>query len=292
MKLLLKSAALAALLSATALSPAAFAEAPPSVAAPATDGRLIAIDGSNNFRDIGGYKTTDGREVRRGLVFRSGAMNHLTPAGFAQLKALGIQTNVDFRSTDERAKAPVNWPAGQGVVAYTTDYKMDMSSFGKLFASGNITAETVRAAMAEGYRDTPFYFAPQYRLMIRQIIEGRTGLVYNCTAGKDRTGVGTAILLTLLGVPRETVTQDYLLSNTYFKPEMTRSAADKDDPQMAMFMRLPADVQQALMGVDKSYLDASFAAINEREGGWDRYVRDDLGLSATDVAALKTRLLK
>lgn len=291
MKLLLKSAALAAILSSAALSPVAFAEAP-AAATPSTDGRLVAIDGSNNFRDIGGYKTTDGREVRKGLVFRSGAMNHVTPAGFAQMKAMGIQTNVDFRSTDERTKAPVNWPAGQGVVAYTTDYKMDMSSFGKLFAGGEITAEKTRAAMAEGYRDTPFYFAPQYRLMIRQIIEGRTGLVYNCTAGKDRTGVGTAVLLTLLGVPRDVVTQDYLLSNQYFKPEMARSASDKEDPQMAMFMRLPADVQKALMGVDASYLDAAFSAIETREGGWDRYVREDLGLTAADVEALKARLLK
>uniref|UniRef100_UPI002601A6F4 tyrosine-protein phosphatase n=1 Tax=Asticcacaulis sp. TaxID=1872648 RepID=UPI002601A6F4 len=223
--------------------------------------------------------------------YRSAAMNRITPAGFAQLKALGIKTNVDFRATQERASAPAVWPADMKVAVYSQDYDMDMTPFMAFFQKGNVTAEETRAMMAGFYRDAPFKFAGQYKRLMRLIIDGETPLVYNCSAGKDRTGVATALILTILGVPRTTVTEDYLLSNRYYTPDMPK-AGEKEDPMMAAFRRLPPEVVQALMGVDARYLDAAFAAIDSREGGWERYVREDLGLSAADVAALKTRLLK
>ena len=113
-------------------------------------------------------------------------------------------------------------------------------------------------------------------------------MVFNCSAGQDRTGVAAALILTLVGVPRETVTQDYLLSNTYYKPAAKPGA---EDPAVAMFRRLPPDVVQALMGVDARYLDAAFAAIEAREGGWKRYVEQDLGLTSADLALLRAKLL-
>jgi protein-tyrosine phosphatase len=269
------------------MAPVAYAE---TTAAVATPSRLIPVEGSNNFRDIGGYKTADGREVKWGILYRSAAMNRITPAGFAQLKALGIKTNVDFRATQERASAPAVWPAEMKVAVYSQDYDMDMTPFMAFFQKGNVTAEETRAMMAGFYADAPFKFAGQYKRLMRLILDGETPLVYNCSAGKDRTGVATALILTILGVPRGTVTEDYLLSNRYYTPDMPK-AGEKEDPMMAAFRRLPPDVVQALMGVDARYLDAAFDAIEAREGGWERYVREDLGLSAADVAALKTRLL-
>jgi protein-tyrosine phosphatase len=145
--------------------------------------------------------------------------------------------------------------------------------------------------MATFYKDAPFKFAGQYKRMLRLILDGQTPMIYNCSAGKDRTGVATALILTLLGVPRETVIEDYLLSNQYYKPEMPK-AGEKEDPMMAAFRRLPPDVIQALMGVERMYLEAAFEAIETREGGWDRYVREDLGLTAADQEKLKALLLK
>lgn len=273
-----------------AVAPQAVAQASTPVAVEARS-RLIAIEGSNNFRDIGGYKTADGREVKWGILYRSAAMNRITPAGFGQLKALGIKTNVDFRATQERASAPAVWPADMKVAVYSQDYDMDMTPFMAFFQKGTVTADDTRAMMAGFYADAPFKFADQYKRLMRLIIDGETPLVYNCSAGKDRTGVATALILTILGVPRATVTEDYLLSNRYYTPDMPK-AGEKEDPMMAAFRRLPPDVVQALMGVDARYLDAAFAAIEAREGGWDRYVREDLGLSAADVTTLKTRLLQ
>lgn len=286
MKKLFPLMALVALTTAP-MAPVAYAE---TTAAVATPSRLIPVEGSNNFRDIGGYKTADGREVKWGILYRSAAMNRITPAGFAQMKALGIKTNVDFRATQERTSAPTVWPADMKVAVYSQDYDMDMTPFMAFFQKGNVTAEETRAMMAVFYADAPFKFAGQYKRLMRLILDGETPLVYNCSAGKDRTGVATALILTILGVPRGTVTEDYLLSNRYYTPDMPK-AGEKEDPMMAAFRRVPPDVVQALMGVDARYLDAAFAAIEAREGGWERYVREDLGLSAADVAALKTRLL-
>ncbi|UDF05662.1 tyrosine-protein phosphatase [Asticcacaulis sp. AND118] len=288
MKTLLKSAALAALLSAASMAPTTWAQTVPAAEAPS---RLIAIEGSNNFRDLGGYKTADGRELKWGVLYRSAAMHRITPKGFEQLRARGIKTNIDFRATQERRAAPAVWPADMKVAVYTQDYDLDMTPFMAFFQKGNVTAEETRHMMAGFYRQAPFSFADQYKRMLRLIIDGETPMVYNCSAGKDRTGVATALILTLVGVPRATVTEDYLLSNRYYTPDVPK-AGEQEDPQTAAFRRLPPDVLQALMGVDASYLDAAFAAIETREGGWDRYVREDLGLTAGDVEALKARLLK
>ncbi|ESQ76883.1 tyrosine-protein phosphatase [Asticcacaulis sp. YBE204] len=289
MKLRLKSVAAAALLSTASFAPIAFAQTPAATAE--AQPRLIAIEGGNNFRDLGGYKTTDGHEVKWGVLYRSAAMNRITPKGFDELRQRGIKTNVDFRATQERQGAPMVWPADMGVTVYAQDYDMDTTPFMAFFAQKDVTAEQTRAMMATFYRDAPFKFAGQYKRLLRLIIDGDTPLVYNCSAGKDRTGVATALILTLVGVPRATVTEDYLLSNRYYKPEIPAAGA-KEDPQMAAFRRLPPEVLQALMGVDARYLDAAFAAINEREGGWQRYVREDLGLTAEDEVKLKARLLK
>ncbi|MDC7677192.1 tyrosine-protein phosphatase [Asticcacaulis machinosus] len=283
---LLKSVALAALLMGT-VAGQAFALSPaPSVAT----NRVVGIDGANNFRDIGGYKTSDGREVKWGIIYRSAAMNKITPTGFDQLRALGIKTNVDFRATQERQSTPMVWPADMKVTVYSQDYDMDMTPFMAFFRQKDVTAEQTKAMMATFYRDAPFKFAGQYKRMLRLIIDGQTPMIYNCSAGKDRTGVATALILTLLSVPRETVIEDYLLSNQYYKPEMPK-AGDKPDPMYAAFSRLPPEVVQALMGVDRTYLEAAFAEIEAR-GGWERYVREDLGLTAADEAKLKTLLLK
>lgn len=292
MKKLLQSVALSVLLLGASVAPTVvLAQAAPK-AAPAIErlenGHVLAIEGVSNFRDLGGYKTVDGHTTRPGLVFRSSEMSHVTPQGFAQLKSLGLRTNVDLRSTDERTKQPIAWPADMGVKVHQVDYPMDMAPFMALFSKGNVTAEDTRGLMTGFYKDLPFTFAPQYGNLVRQIIDDKAPVVFNCSAGKDRTGFGAAVILTLVGVPRETVTKDYLLSNTYYRPVVRPG---EDDAASAMYKRLSPEVVQALMGVDARYLESAFAAIDAREGGWQGYVEKDLRLTPADIAKLKAKLL-
>ena len=252
---------------------------------------VVAIDGGNNFRDIGGYTTTDGHMTKWGMIYRSAAMNNVTPKGFEHMQALGIHTNFDFRSTDERTQAPVNFPTEMNVDVHAVDYKMDMKPFMTAFSSGHITGEQARSLMANFYKDLPFSFAAQYKDMLRAIINGHTPIVYNCSAGKDRTGMASAIILTLVGVPRETVMSDYLLSNKYYVPQQPKPG-QAIDRSIAFFMSMPKDVQAAMMGVDASYLNSAFASIEARDGGWNRYVHEDLGLSDEDIVTLKAKFLQ
>jgi protein-tyrosine phosphatase len=277
----------AALLAGTA-APLAARQATAPAATQEAPTRLLPLEGGQNFRDIGGYRTADGRTVKWGTVFRSGTMTKLTDADFRYLAGKGLKTVVDLRSTSERKKEPVAWTLPGAPQVHQKDYEIDYSMMASLAKPG-LTGAEARAVMASFYREVPKTFAEQYRVIFAELLGGDTPLAFNCSAGKDRTGVAAALLLTVLGVPRETVIADYLLSNETFKP--VESEADKNDPQMMFFARLPADVRQALMGVDRSYIEAAFATIDGWPGGAEAYYRDQLGLDAKAIAALRDKML-
>jgi len=271
-----------------ATGPAAFAAGATGAANLATQqahSRLLPLQGGQNFRDLGGYRTVDGRIVRWGLLFRSGAMNGLTPADFDYLGKLGIRTVCDFRSTDERNAAPVRWPGDVAPRIFADDYEMDMAGL-DFTAAVHWTSEQARAAMAQTYPRLLDTFNGQYRRMFAQLLAGNVPLAFNCSAGKDRTGVAAALILTALGVPRETVIDDYLLSNRYFDP---RKAMTVDDPASQAWRKLPPAVLQAFMGVDRSYIEAVFRVIDAHPGGAEAYLRDRLGLGPAALARLRQR---
>jgi protein-tyrosine phosphatase len=252
--------------------------------------RLLPLEGGVNFRDLGGYRTIDGKDVAWGKIYRSAVMSGLTAADYQYLGDLGIGAICDFRANDERAREPVNWPAGMNMKVLTRDYKLDMAPLMAVFGSGDISEDKTRAAMASFYGELPFTFAPQFKEMFGELLKGEAPLAFNCSAGKDRTGMAAALVLSALGVPRETVIEDYLLSNRYYKPKPPQPGA-APDPTMAMFARLPPDVIKALMGVDRRYIEASFAAIDAK-GGMDRYLREDIGLGPNELARLRTLYLR
>lgn len=279
-------ALIAAALPFAAVTYAQVAQPKPATAAPATHQRVIPLEGGQNFRDLGGYRTSDGHSVKWNVLYRSGAMNDLTLRDYEALRARGIRTVCDFRDTRERAAAPVKWPANAKPTIFADDYEMD-SNFRALMEPG-LTGEQAATVMAAGYRDMPFRFAGQYKRMFAQLAAGNAPLAFNCSAGKDRTGIAAALLLTALGVPYATVTQDYLLSNQYFKPRQMKA-----DAQTAAFMkRISPDALKAMMGVDKRYLDAAFDAIRSRPGGLDGYYRNDLGMDDAMKKALRARYLE
>lgn len=126
--------------------------------------------------------------------------------------------------------------------------------------------------------------------MFAALLEGDTPLAFNCSAGKDRTGLAAALILTALGVPRETIIEDYLLSNRYYKPKPPKPGASPD-PTAALLARMPPEVTQALMGVDRRYIEASFEAIDAK-GGIGRFLKDDLALETNEIARLRSLYLK
>jgi protein-tyrosine phosphatase len=251
--------------------------------------RVLPLEGGMNFRDLGGYRTGDGQMVGWGQLYRSAAMAGLTADDFRYLGGLGIGTVCDFRANEERASAPTGWPADVKPRILTRDYALDMGPLMAAFTSGGITAEKARLAMAEFYKQLPWEHKDQFAEMFGELLAGRAPLAFNCSAGKDRTGMAAVLLLSALGVPRETAVADYLLSNTYYRPKPPAPGA-KLDATSAALARLPADVLQVLMSVDPLFIESALDAI-EAKGGMDRYLREEMGLSDADRARLKTLYL-
>ncbi|WP_419828096.1 tyrosine-protein phosphatase [Sphingomonas sp.] len=246
--------------------------------------RLLPLQGGQNFRDLGGYRTTNGRSVRWGMLYRSGSMHFLTPADYNYLEKLGIRTVCDFRDTRERTVEPAVWPAGKAPHVLADDYKMDTGGIGLNGPGQTPTPEQARATMTALYPRLLTQFNSQYRRMFAELLSGHAPLAFNCTAGKDRTGVAAALLLTALGVPRKTVIQDYLLTNRYFDPnKVVRS----DDQASEQWKRLPPGVLHAYMAADRPYIEAVLATMDAHRDGVGGYLRDELGLSQVAVAKLR-----
>jgi len=173
--------------------------------------RLIELDGTVNFRDAGGYRTEDGHWVRMGAVYRTDSLDKLTDADLAKLKRLGISVDYDLRTTSERAAGPDRLPEGvRYVVANVVGDDSPLFSLPK-------TAEEAAQLMIDGEKSMVSGESAKtaYSSVFGGLARDADGVLYHCTAGKDRTGWASAALLTALGVPRETVMKDYLASNDY-----------------------------------------------------------------------------
>jgi protein-tyrosine phosphatase len=255
--------------------------------------RRLPLEGAKNFRDLGGYRASDGRYVRWGMVYRSNHLVNLTPRDSDYLNRLGIRLVCDVRSDGERARAPDHWtgnapeffsvPIGSSLI--TTPTADDLKH--RLASINSETKDSVRTY------DYAIEYAGQYAKILRRIAAGDLPAVEHCTAGKDRTGVFSAILLTALGVPRDIVVQDYLLSNEYLLAPDT-IATTTADLQRAFGLAEPPDVStvRTIMTARPETLETTLDKISKTYGSFENYLRDGLKLSDSEVAAIRQRLLE
>jgi protein-tyrosine phosphatase len=256
--------------------------------------RRLPLEGAKNFRDLGGYRAGDGRYVRWGLVYRSNYLVDLTPKDFAYLNDLGIRLVCDVRSEAERARAPDHW-VGNAPELFSIPIGPNRD--------GTLTPEELKQRVASlnnesknatrGYDKLAIDFAPQFGNILRRLAAGDLPAVEHCSSGKDRTGVFSAILLTTLGVPRDTVIQDYLLTTRYLlAPDSVEKTTA--DLQKILGLSEPPDAAtvQALMTTKPETLDATFESLNKTYGSFDSYLQNALKISNSDLAALRQHLLE
>lgn len=259
--------------------------------------RVLQFEGSRNFRDLGGYKTVDGKTVKWGKLYRSGVLHNLTEAGYGEIEQLGIETVVDFRSTQEREQEPTEWQAGE-IEHLTWDYEMGNweQEFAKVFAKPDFAREDFVRLMDKGYVGLVQQQTPHYRAMFEELLEDDKPLLFHCTAGKDRTGIGAALILTALGVDRETVKQDYLLSNETLKDvemlKLPEDASEKEKRMFAFFSQLPKEIRDVMAGVEASWLEAAFAEMERQHGSVEAYIEKELDVDGQELALLRTRYLQ
>ena len=237
--------------------------------------RRPAIEGESNFRDLGGYRASDGRRVRWGAIYRSGGLSRLTDAGVEDMARLGLKTVCDFRSQEERRVHPSRLPASNPpeVDALAIRPK-EGAQMRDLVLSGKATPDDVAGAYRAIYRAYVLDHAAQYAAMFRHLGDAASfPLMFHCAAGKDRTGVAAALILTALGVPRETILADYLLTNKHFTYRPRREDAG------GVLNQVPEDLRATFVAARQDYLEAAFAAVEEVHGSLDEYLRDAIGLS-------------
>jgi hypothetical protein len=170
--------------------------------------RRLAWEGCLNARDLGGYATVDGEVTRWGEVIRSDSPSLLTDVGKRALMAYGVRTAIDLRFPQEVEASPNPFAAPEHPIDYVHISLLDPG-----FQA--IPGET----LAEGYRRWLDCFAPTFGRIIASVAEAKDGgVLIHCAGGKDRTGVTAALLLSLVGVPPETVAADYALSSECLRP--------------------------------------------------------------------------
>lgn len=261
--------------------------------------RLLPLEGGRNFRDLGGYETEDGQTVKWGRVFRSGVMNGLTEGDYEYLSDLGITTVCDFREADEREREPTEWGAGE--IEYMTfapppeENEEDNPMFAA-FSKPDATPDDVRAAMAAGYSGILEAEDEGYTAMFDQLAAGSIPLAFNCSAGKDRAGTAAALLLTALGVPKETVVKDYSLSQEYvdYMAEFLSPEAQEDgkDGPYSFLYSLPPEMVAPLMESNPMYIESTFAAMEEKHGSALDYIKTEFDVTDEEITQIRAALLE
>lgn len=258
--------------------------------------RVLPLEGGRNFRDLGGYETLDGRTVRWGHVYRSGVMSDLTTNDYDYLDDLGIEVVCDLRTSQERAAEPTVWAAGEiEYLTFPDPAEDDASPFIAVFGDPEVTPAQVADAMAQSYPHMAEQQAPAYREMFDRLAAGEVPLAFNCSAGKDRTGIGAALLLTALGVPRETVVTDYALSEQVVDYQEAFLNTDEpvaaDDPY-AFLRQLPVEIVAPLLRSDPRYLETALDAFVEQHGSVLAYIQSELDVTDEELAAIRAELLE
>jgi len=244
--------------------------------------RVVALEGCSNLRDLGGYRTADGRTVRFGRVFRSASLAGLTGADLRVFGATGIRTVCDLRGEREAARAPSRLPdAGAPEVVRLPIEPRVGASLRDLLAREEATGEDVYDLLRTAYTSYATDHLPRYRAIFDLLLrEERLPLLFHCSAGKDRTGFGAALLLTALGVPRETVVADYLATNRIWKREH------------ALPPNTPADARDTLLTAHRPLLEAALDPSASTHGSLDALLEDGLGLDPPRLARLRAALLE
>ena len=241
--------------------------------------RHLNLAGASNFRDLGGYPSRDGRMVRWRQIFRSNHLGHLTAADVEVLRPLGLRSAFDFRGTEERVEALCGL---EEIAVHSLPVEPTVVASLRARRATGVALSPADAleVMRDSYRNYVRDNTASYRTLFTHLLEDRAPLVIHCTAGKDRTGFACALILHALGVPDEVISEDYLLTNRFYRRDPSASSD------------LPDEVREVLGTVQTSFLAAAFEAIDADYGDLECYFSSGLGIGAEQRARLQARYLE
>jgi protein-tyrosine phosphatase len=240
--------------------------------------RHIPLHGASNFRDLGGYVGHEGRPLKWRKIFRSDHLAALNPQDLAQLKTLGIARSFDFRGVQESQAQFYEWPNIQRY-SLSIEPTVVQRLQAQHLTGKPLTAADALDAMQTTYRDFVRSDSHRFAQLFEHLLEKPDPLLFHCTAGKDRTGLAAALVLSALGVSEADIWKDYLLTNQLYKRNNTGAHT------------LSPDVLKIVWEVQESFLKASLEVIHQDHGGMHNYLVQTLGLTPAALQKLRATYL-
>lgn len=254
--------------------------------------RLVDFERVLNFRDFGGWETTDGARIARGKLYRSAAFHDATEADIAKLDAMNVRFSVDLRRPEERAHEPNRWPGENCRVIFNDEGVAAVALPPHLAAllQSDLSPKATKDFMLSLYREIPYdpRLIKLYRDWFAELSEGGVGIIH-CAAGKDRTGIGCALTLLALGVSEEAVYADYEFTNQAVDLE-TRMPKIQARMEERLARKLDPAALRPMLGVETDYLRTTLAEIEARSGSVQNYLERELGVGHRERAALLERV--
>lgn len=250
--------------------------------------RFVGIGESLNFRHLGGYRTSEGRVTRADALFRGGWFDLVSAGDDDRFAATGIRRIFDFRSPPEREKRPLSGKVGRQ--AEIVELGISPGSMGPYLRSlPDLPAAQVdcRKAMTRMHYEMLTEGIPRFRQFFQHLVHSEGPVMIMCSTGKDRTGVASALLLSALGVPRETIFEDYLISAEIYRGKELAFARDHGLEALGVDLNLVKDV----FTVYPDYLEAVWRRIEETAGSMEGFLTDTMSLAADDRRRLQDAFL-
>ncbi|AZA51832.1 tyrosine-protein phosphatase [Chryseobacterium sp. G0201] len=240
----------------------------------------IKIKKVNNFRTVGNIKNSEGKTLKEGKFYRSGNLYQLKNSSFNELEKLGIKEIIDLRNAKEIGDKPDHLPENMSYKKYSAfeDQGDQLSQAKKLVLKGKVNASDADKRMLDFYREYVTENPEIIKKIITEILESDRPILYHCTAGKDRTGIITALILSVLKFDKETIYNDYLLSNNYRK-NLVQKRLNLANNLHFIYPKMDLKVLEKLSWIESDYLDAAFDEINKKYGSIDIYIQQVLGIS-------------
>ena len=258
-----------------------------NIAYQSEDHRKILFDGTSNTRELGGYKTEDGRSLKWGVLYRSDKLSELTDADQEYLLQLGIKRVIDFRSSEEKQNEPDQLPSTIKYIEMPIEADGAIRPKVEAILKGDLN-EDVGAILVETNKEFISDFSGVYKGFIESLIENQEPTLFHCTAGKDRAGFAAALVLLAVGVPEKIVIEDYMKTNKYTE-ETIQDYINKIN--LYSLGSVDAEILRPLLGVEERFIRAALDEIKQKYGSVENFIRDELKIRDESIIKLKNFLL-
>jgi protein-tyrosine phosphatase len=272
----------------------------PAFATDRAHARVIQLQGTSNTRDIGGYQTSDLRTVRRGQIIRSDNLSRLTASDFQTLEEIGIKTVIDLRTDREREQSPTVWLGDHPPQIFhfpIGDAHNDwFNAQRRMMRNNRFTEKQALKHMEDGYRMIAAEGPPSYEKLMELVLDqSNWPILIHCNAGKDRSGVAIALLLEALGVDRDTIMEEFLLTNKVSRVKDKAAYLAKESNTHKGGIRSgrapSAEAWLPIVGVRAEMLEAFYASVEQQYGSMDAFLTElgvDKEARTTLAASLTT----